>query len=125
MEVFILKVLLILRKSKRKVIDLAKTIASYTGKFKLFIIPFTNIQMEIFEKCPHEQLTIIMRRIMMKISERIAKRKMPGFDYWESIGQVASQTIQSLAVTNAAVELPVFRPLIGFDKEEIVNISKR
>ena len=113
-------------RAKEKVIDLAKTIASYTGKFKLFIIPFTNIQMEIFEKCPHEQLTIIMRRIMMKISERIAKEEnAQALITGESIGQVASQTIQSLAVTNAAVELPVFRPLIGFDKEEIVNISKR
>ena len=113
-------------RAKEKVIDLAKTIASYTGKFKLFIIPFTNIQMEIFEKCPHEQLTIIMRRIMMKISERIAKEEnAQALITGESIGQVASQTIQSLAVTNAAVELPVFRPLIGFDKEEIVNISKK
>ena len=82
--------------------------------------------MEIFEKCPHEQLTIIMRRIMMKISERIAKEEnAQALITGESIGQVASQTIQSLAVTNAAVELPVFRPLIGFDKEEIVNISKK
>lgn len=113
-------------RAKQKVVDLATKLAQYTGKFKLFSVPFTEIQMEIYQKCPHQQLTIIMRRMMMKISERIAnKENAQGLITGESIGQVASQTIQSLGVTNAAVELPVFRPLIGFDKEEIVRISKK
>lgn len=113
-------------RAKQKVVDLARTIATYTGKMKLFVVPFTKIQMEIYEKCPHDQLTIIMRRMMMKIAERLAKEENAlGLITGESIGQVASQTIQSLAVTNAAVELPVFRPLIGFDKEEIVQIAKK
>ncbi|NLK21547.1 MAG: tRNA 4-thiouridine(8) synthase ThiI [Epulopiscium sp.] len=113
-------------RAKQKVIDLARKIANYTGEFKLFIVPFTDIQMEIYQKCPRGQLTIIMRRIMMKISERIAKNEnAQALITGESIGQVASQTIQSLSVTNEAVELPVFRPLIGFDKEDIVTISKK
>ncbi|WP_058485397.1 tRNA uracil 4-sulfurtransferase ThiI [Defluviitalea phaphyphila] len=113
-------------RAKQKVIDLAKQIAVYTGKFKLYIVPFTDIQLEIYKKCPHQQLTIIMRRIMMKISEKIAKKEnAQALVTGESIGQVASQTIQSLTVTNAAVNLPVFRPLIGFDKEEIVTMAKK
>lgn len=113
-------------RAKQKVIDLAKKIAAYTGRFKLYIVPFTDIQMEIYQKCPHPQLTIIMRRIMMRIAESIAKEEnAQALITGESIGQVASQTIQSLAVTNAVVTLPVFRPLIGFDKEDIVSIAKK
>lgn len=113
-------------RAKQKVVDLAKKIASYTGRFKLYVVPFTDIQMEIYQKCPHQQLTIIMRRIMMKIAERIAENEnAQALITGESIGQVASQTIQSLTVTNAAVTMPVFRPLIGFDKEDIVTISKK
>lgn len=82
--------------------------------------------MEIYQKCPHQQLTIIMRRIMMRIAEKIANEEnAQALITGESIGQVASQTIQSLAVTNAVVSLPVFRPLIGFDKEDIVSIAKK
>lgn len=112
-------------RAKQKVIDLAKKVSLYCGSIKLHVVNFTEIQMAINEKCPPEQLTIIMRRIMMEIAERLAKaRKCDALITGESIGQVASQTIQSLAVTNAATTLPVFRPLIGFDKEEIIAISK-
>lgn len=113
-------------RAKQKVIDLGQKISMYCGKINVHVVPFTEIQMAIYEKCPHEQLTIIMRRIMMKIAERIAqKRGCSALITGESIGQVASQTIQSLYVTNAAVKMPVFRPLIGFDKEDIVDISKK
>ena len=112
-------------RAKQKVIDLASKVGNYCGTIKLHIVNFTDIQMAINEKCPPEQLTIIMRRIMMEIAERLAKpRNCAALITGESIGQVASQTIESLAVTDAATSLPVFRPLIGFDKEEIISISK-
>ena len=113
-------------RAKQKVIDLAEKVSLYCGKINLYVVNFSEIQMAINEKCPADQLTIIMRRIMMDIAERLANLKgCNALITGESIGQVASQTIQSLAVTNAAVDLPVFRPLIGFDKEEIVTISKK
>lgn len=113
-------------RAKQKVIDLAKLVSRYTGPIYLHIINFTDIQLYIYEKCPHEELTIIMRRYMMKIAEKIAKdTECLGLITGESIGQVASQTIQSLAVTNEVCTLPVFRPLIGFDKMEIVDISEK
>ncbi len=113
-------------RAKQKVIDLAQKVSLYCGKINLYVVNFSDIQMSINEKCPPEQLTIIMRRIMMTIAERLANLKnCQALITGESIGQVASQTIQSLAVTNAAVDLPVFRPLIGFDKEEIIDISKK
>lgn len=113
-------------RAKEKVIDLAGIISAYTGKIKLHIVPFTDIQLVIIDKCPKNYLTIIMRRIMMRIAEKIAnKTGAQALITGESIGQVASQTMESLAVTNAAVNMPVFRPLIGMDKEEIVMISKK
>ena len=113
-------------RAKQKVIDLAKLVSRYTGPIYLHIINFTDIQLYIYEKCPHDELTIIMRRYMMKIAEKIAKdTECLGLITGESIGQVASQTIQSLAVTNEVCTLPVFRPLIGFDKMEIVDISEK
>ena len=113
-------------RAKQKVIDLAKQVSRYTGPIYLHIINFTDIQLYIYEKCPHDELTIIMRRYMMKIAEKIAKdTECLGLITGESIGQVASQTIQSLAVTNEVCTLPVFRPLIGFDKMEIVDISEK
>lgn len=113
-------------RAKQKVVDLAKILARYNGSFKLHVVPFTDIQLEIYDKCPHEQLTIIMRRYMMIIAERIAlSRGCLALVTGESIGQVASQTIQSLAATNDVCTIPVFRPLIGFDKQEIVNISEK
>ncbi len=113
-------------RAKQKVIDLAKQVASYTGTICLHVINFTDIQLAIYEKCPHDELTIIMRRYMMRIAEHIAKENdCLGLITGESIGQVASQTIQSLAVTNEVCTLPVFRPLIGFDKQEIIAISEK
>lgn len=113
-------------RAKQKVIDLAKKIAKYTGPINLHVINFTDIQLAIYEKCPHDELTIIMRRYMMRIAEDIAKEtQCLGLITGESIGQVASQTMQSLAATNDVCTLPVYRPLIGFDKQEIVEISER
>ncbi len=113
-------------RAKRKVIELAEIVARYSGPINLHIINFTDIQLAIYENCPHEELTIIMRRYMMKIAERIAvENGNQALITGESIGQVASQTIQSLLTTDAAVTLPVFRPLIGFDKQEIVEISEK
>lgn len=113
-------------RATQKVIDLAKKVAMYTGGMKVHIVPFTDIQMAIYEKCPHEQLTIIMRRIMMEIAQRIAENnESMALITGESIGQVASQTMHSLVVTNDSARMPVFRPLIGFDKEEIVQIAKK
>ena len=91
---------------------------------RLFVVNFTEIQMYIYDKCPHDELTIIMRRYMMKIAEYFAnKEKAQGLITGESIGQVASQTMQSLAATNEVCTMPVFRPVIAFDKQEIVDIS--
>lgn len=111
-------------RAKQKVIDLAKILAKYTGPIRLHIVNFTDIQLSIYEKCPHDQLTIIMRRYMMKLAEHFAgEEESMGLVTGESIGQVASQTMQSLAVTNEVCTLPVYRPLIGFDKQEIIDVS--
>ena len=111
-------------RAKQKVVDLAKLVARYSGPIHLHVVNFTDIQLYIYEKCPHEELTIIMRRYMMKIAERIGKETgCLGLITGESIGQVASQTVQSLAATNEVCTMPVFRPVIGFDKQEIVDIS--
>lgn len=113
-------------RAKQKVVDLAKLVAKYSGPINLHVINFTDIQLYIYEKCPHDELTIIMRRYMMKIAEDIAKQNdCLGLITGESLGQVASQTIHSLAVTNEVCTLPVFRPLIGMDKGEIVAISEK
>lgn len=111
-------------RAKQKVVDLAKLVARYSGPINLHVVNFTDIQLYIYEKCPHEELTIIMRRYMMKIAETIGKKTgCLGLITGESIGQVASQTVQSLAATNEVCTMPVFRPVIGFDKQEIVDIS--
>ena len=113
-------------RAKEKVVDLARQVASYAGPIRLYVVNFTDIQLYIYEKCPHEELTIIMRRYMMMIAEQFAKKDgCLGLITGESIGQVASQTMQSLAATNAVCTLPVYRPLIGFDKREIVEISQK
>ena len=112
-------------KAKEKVVDLAKEVGEYIPKMKLNRVNFTEIQLYIKEKCPLYEITIIMRMLMMKIAERVAKEiDAQALITGESIGQVASQTMHSLAVTNSSVNMPVFRPLIGFDKEEIVDIAK-
>lgn len=113
-------------RAKQKVVDLAKIVAKYSGPINLHVVNFTDIQLYIYEKCPHEELTIIMRRYMMKLAEYFAKeQKCLGLITGESIGQVASQTMQSLAATNEVCTMPVYRPLIGFDKQEIVTISEK
>ena len=111
-------------RAKQKVIDLAKLVSRYAGPIRLHIVNFTDIQLYIYDKCPHEELTIIMRRYMMKIAEEFAKKDdCLALVTGESIGQVASQTIHSLAATNEVCTMPVFRPLIGFDKQEIVDVA--
>lgn len=113
-------------RAKQKVIDLARLVSRYSGPIPLHIVNFTEIQLYIYEQCPHEELTIIMRRYMMKIAEEIAgKSGALALVTGESIGQVASQTVQSLAATNEVCAMPVFRPLIGFDKQEIVELSEK
>ena len=113
-------------RAKQKVVDLAKKIAKYTGPIYLHVVNFTDIQLYIYDKCPHDELTIIMRRYMMRIAEHIAKEtECLSLITGESIGQVASQTMQSLVATNEVCTLPVFRPLIGFDKQEIIEISEK
>ena len=111
-------------RAKQKVVDLARLVARYSGPIRLHVVNFTDIQLAIYEKCPHDELTIIMRRYMMKIAEQMAEQDGSlALITGESIGQVASQTVHSLACTNEVCSLPVFRPLIGFDKQEIVDIS--
>jgi thiamine biosynthesis protein ThiI len=112
-------------RAKQKVVDLAGKISKYTGPVKLFVVNFTDIQLYIYDQCPHEELTIIMRRYMMKIAERLAEQESClGMITGESLGQVASQTMQGLAATNEVCKMPVYRPLIAFDKKDIVEIAK-
>ena len=113
-------------RAKQKVIDLAKIVAKYAGPINLHVVNFTDIQLAIYEKCPHEELTIIMRRYMMKIAEHFANEGGSlALITGESIGQVASQTIHNLAITNEVCNMPVFRPCIGMDKQEIVDIAEK
>lgn len=113
-------------RAKQKVVDLARLVAKYSGPIHLHVVNFTEIQLAIYEKCPHDELTIIMRRYMMKIAEELAKTDgCLGLITGESIGQVASQTMHSLAATNEVCTMPVFRPVIGFDKQEIVEIAEK
>ena len=113
-------------RAKQKVVDLAKKVARYAGQIKLNVVNFTDIQMAIYEKCPHDELTIIMRRYMMQIAEHFANEgNCLGLITGESIGQVASQTMHSLAATNEVCKMPVYRPLIAMDKQDIVAISEK
>ncbi len=113
-------------RAKQKVVDLAKLVARYSGPIRLHVVNFTDIQLYIYDKCPHEELTIIMRRYMMKIAEQFARADgCMALVTGESIGQVASQTIHSLAATNEVCTMPVFRPVIGFDKQEIVDVATK
>ncbi len=113
-------------RAKKKVVDLAKQVSLYTGPIRLHVINFTDIQLAIYEKCPHEELTIIMRRYMMKIAQHLAEKNgCIGLITGESIGQVASQTMQSMYVTNAVCTMPVYRPLVALDKQDIVEISEK
>ena len=113
-------------RAKQKVVDLAKLVSEYAGEITLHVVNFTDIQMYIYDKCPHDELTIIMRRYMMKIAEYIGKETgCLSLITGESVGQVASQTMQSLVATNAVCTMPVFRPVIAFDKQDIIDIAEK
>ncbi|MDD6728174.1 MAG: tRNA 4-thiouridine(8) synthase ThiI [Eubacteriales bacterium] len=112
--------------AEMKVMELLKRVAKYSGVITTFVVPFTKIQEAIRDDCPEEFFTIIMRRIMMVISEKIAKEQnCSALITGESVGQVASQTIYALGCTDCAVNMPVFRPCIGMDKEEIIKVSRK
>lgn len=113
-------------RAKQKVIDLAGIVADYTGAIRLHVVNFADIQMAIYDNCPHEELTIIMKRYMIKIAEKLAEiNDCQCTVTGESIGQVSSQTVHSLYVINEVSTMPVFRPCIGMDKQEIVDISEK
>ena len=113
-------------RARDKVVELARIVSSYAGPMDLYLVPFTEIQTTIYDKCPSSETTVLMRRLMMKIAQLTAEKcGCQALITGESIGQVASQTIESLAVTNDAVSVPVFRPLIGFDKEEIIERAEK
>ncbi|WP_129723089.1 tRNA uracil 4-sulfurtransferase ThiI [Xylanivirga thermophila] len=113
-------------RAKQKVVDLCSILSEYCGPMKLYMVPFTEIQQQIYQKCPESQLTVLMRVYMMKIAEIIAEKEgAKALITGESIGQVASQTLDSLVVTNKSVDMPVIRPLIGFDKVEIVEVANK
>ena len=112
--------------AKQKVVKLAQIIRPYTGPIRLHVVPFTEIQMSIYKTCPHEELVIIMRRFMMRIAQRIARENGGlAIATGESIGQVASQTLESMTVTGGVVDMPVLRPLIGMDKMDIIHIAEQ
>ncbi|MBQ7915898.1 MAG: tRNA 4-thiouridine(8) synthase ThiI [Firmicutes bacterium] len=113
-------------RAKDKVVELARRVSEYSGRINLYVVPFTDIQLDIYDRCPQDQLTIIMRRIMMRISEKIAEKEgAMALITGENLGQVASQTLQSMYCTNEVCTMPVYRPLIGFDKQEIVEIAQK
>ena len=113
-------------RAKEKVLDLARKLSFSCCGIKVYIVPFTEIQMAIHEKCPEEYTTLIMRRYMMRIAERIAREtESEALITGESIGQVASQTMTALGTTDDAASMPVFRPLIGFDKSEIIEVARK
>ena len=112
--------------AKDKVVELARLVTKYCGRMSVNIVSFTEIQEAIRDNCPEEYFTLIMRRFMMEISQRIAKHHGCGaLITGENLGQVASQTMEAMAVTGAVVEIPIFMPLVGMDKEEIVTISRK
>ena len=113
-------------RAKEKVLDLARILSESCCGIRVHIVPFTKIQMEIHEKCPEEYTTLIMRRFMMRIAEKVARQEnSEALITGESVGQVASQTMTALGTTDMVVNMPVFRPLIGFDKEEIIAVSEK
>jgi len=112
--------------AKDKVVELARLVTKYTGRMTVNVVSFTEIQEAIRDNCPEEFFTLIMRRFMMEISMRIAKHDGCGaLITGENLGQVASQTMEAMAVTGAVVDIPVFMPLIGYDKEEIVTVARK
>ena len=112
--------------AKDKVVELARLVTKYSGKMTVNVVSFTEIQEAIRDHCPEEFFTLIMRRFMMEISQRIAKNDGCGaLITGENLGQVASQTMEAMAVTGAVVDLPIFMPLVGMDKEDIVSIARK
>ena len=112
--------------AKDKVIELARLLTPYTGRLTVHVVPFTAIQEELRRSCPEELFTIIMRRFMMRISQEVARRcGAKALVTGECLGQVASQTMEAMAVTGAVVEMPILRPCVGLDKEEIVQIARK
>ena len=113
-------------RAKLKVITLCEKMSAYCGRMQLFIVPFTKMQEAIRDNCPEELFTVIMRRMMMKIAEKLAQRSdCAALITGESLAQVASQTVQAIACTDVACQMPVLRPLIGMDKEEIIRIARK
>ncbi len=113
-------------RAEQKVADLLSKVSEYSGRMTMFTVPFAKVQEEIMAKCPEDLFTIIMRRFMMRVSERIAaKEYCSALITGESLGQVASQTVQAIFCTDEAAHIPVFRPLIGMDKVEIIDISRK
>ena len=113
-------------RAHEKLVALLKKVGEYAGRMDMITVPFTEIQEQIRDNCPEELATVIMRRFMMRAAERIAReRECSALITGESLGQVASQTIQAIACTDAAANMPVFRPLIGSDKSEIVTLAHR
>ena len=114
------------KRAEMKVVTLLEKVAKYSGRMTMFTVPFTEIQEQIKDNCPEELFTLIMRRAMMKAAEKIARKEnCQALITGESVGQVASQTIYALACTDASANMPVFRPLIGMDKDEIIEISRK
>ena len=114
------------QQAKDKVVELADILTAYCGKMTIEVVPFTHIQEEIRDKCPEEYFTLIMRRFMMRISQRIAEANgAKAIVTGENLGQVASQTMEAMASTQAVTDLPVLQPLIGMDKEEIVRLARK
>ena len=112
--------------AKEKVIELARLLTPYCGKMPLLVVPFTHIQEQIRDKCPEEYFTLVMRRFMMRIAEKIAEAQgAKAIVTGENLGQVASQTMEAMASTQAVLSLPVLQPLIGLDKEQIVRLARR
>ncbi|MDY4431191.1 tRNA sulfurtransferase, partial [Evtepia sp.] len=112
--------------AKEKVLELARLITPWCGRLTVHVVPFTEIQEELRRSCPEALFTLLMRRFMMRISERVAQRiGAHGLVTGESLGQVASQTMDAMAVTNQVCTLPVFRPVVGMDKEEIIRIARK
>ena len=113
-------------RARQKVLSLGEKLLPYTGRIRLFVVPFTEIQERLRERCPEEYFTLLMRRAMMRIAEAIAlEENCQGLITGESVGQVASQTIQAIGVTDCVTTLPVLRPAIGLDKSEIVAIARK
>lgn len=111
--------------AKQKVIDLAKIVSRFSGRMNLYIVDFTKIQLDMVKNSPHDMLTIVMRRVMLQIAEEIAKKNdCKCLITGESLGQVASQTLEAISITNEVVDMPILRPLIGMDKEATVRISR-